>query len=127
MKEWNVIHKIKGLYGSGRGLSIRAIANAFGMSRNIVRKYLRLDEVSISRQLKNPSRSKYLDLYRDYIKSQRVKFPSLSSVKIMRKLQEKIPDLDISNRTVRRYAEKGARRELIYCLVVLLACLDRYE
>ena len=43
-----MIHKIKGLYDQGRGLSVRAISRELRISRNTVRKYLHLDEVQIS-------------------------------------------------------------------------------
>jgi predicted transcriptional regulator len=48
MKEWIVIHKVKSLYNNGQGLSQREIAKELGISRNIVRKYLNLDETSIT-------------------------------------------------------------------------------
>ena len=43
VKEWVVIHKIKALHDNGKGLSIRAISQKLGLSRNTVRKYLRMD------------------------------------------------------------------------------------
>lgn len=43
-----MIHKIKGLHDDGCGLSIRAISQELGISRNTVRKYLRADEVAIA-------------------------------------------------------------------------------
>jgi len=42
MKKWRVIHKIKALYDQGNGISKSAIARKHGISRNTVRKYLRL-------------------------------------------------------------------------------------
>ncbi|MBC7078527.1 MAG: helix-turn-helix domain-containing protein, partial [Synergistales bacterium] len=42
-----MIHKIKALYDEGNGLKIRAIARQLGISRNTVRKYLRMDEAAI--------------------------------------------------------------------------------
>ena len=47
VKEWVVIHKIKALHDNGKGLSIGAISQALGVSRNTVRKPLRLDEQAI--------------------------------------------------------------------------------
>ena len=67
MKRWNVIHKIKSLHDGGNGLSIRAISKELGISRNSVRKYLRLDEAVIAQQQDDPARSKQLDAYRDYL------------------------------------------------------------
>ncbi|WP_419605751.1 helix-turn-helix domain-containing protein, partial [Thiolapillus sp.] len=46
LKEWVMIHKIK----AGNGLTIRAIARQLGISRNTVRKYLRMDETAIAEQ-----------------------------------------------------------------------------
>ena len=103
MKRWNVIHKIKSLHDGGNGLSIRAISKELGISRNSVRKYLRLDEVTIARQQDDPARSKQLDACRDYLLSLLVNFPGLSAVKIARKLREKLGELPASNRSIRRY------------------------
>ena len=51
LKEWVAIHKIKALHNEGAGLSIRSIARELGISRNTVRKYLRMDEgASIRRE-----------------------------------------------------------------------------
>ena len=44
MKEWVVIHRIKALHDNGDGLSIRAIEKELGVSRNTIRKYLRMSE-----------------------------------------------------------------------------------
>ena len=67
MKEWVVIHKIKGLHDDGCGLSIRAISQELGISRNTVRKYLRADEVAIATAQLDRLREKRLDEHRDYI------------------------------------------------------------
>src|SRR5690554_285351 len=103
MKRWNVIHKIKSLHDGGNGLSIRAISKELGISRNSVRKYVRLDEASIAQQQDNPARSKQLDAYRDYLISLLASFPGLSAVKIARKLTEKLGELPASDRSIRRY------------------------
>ena len=62
-----MIHKIKGLYDNDRGLSVRAISRELGLSRNMVRKYLRMDEADIGARLGDPSRTKRLDWHRDYL------------------------------------------------------------
>ncbi len=103
MKEWVVIHKIKALYDNGNGSSIRAIAKKLGISRNTVRKYLRMDEASITKVQAERSRHKILDDYRDYIIHLLQTYPRLSSVKVLRKLEEKAGALDVSRRSVRRY------------------------
>jgi len=101
-----MIHKIKALYDEGRGESIRAIASQLTISRNTVRKYLRMDETTINRQQRFRERSKRLDQQRDYIRYLLRRFPKLNGVKILRKLKEKYPGLEVSDRTVRRYVQR---------------------
>ena len=98
-----MIHKIKGLYDEGRGLSIRAISRELGVSRNTVRKYLALEEVAISAARDDPSRTKRLDGHRDYLINQLKAYPQLSAVKLARRLQEKVGELPVSGRSLRRY------------------------
>ena len=100
-----MIHKIKSLYDDGNGLSKKAIARQLKISVNTVRKYLAMDEVTISRSLETRSRHKQLDDHRDYIIHLLETFPQLSAVKVQRKLQAKYPDLALSSRTVRRYVQ----------------------
>jgi transposase len=100
-----MIHHIKSLYADGQGLSIRAIAQQLKISRNTVRKYLRLDVTQISHRQEDPSRSKRLDTYRDQIVHQLQQYPRLSAVKVLRKLRAQGMDLDTSDRTMRRYIE----------------------
>ncbi len=101
-----MIHKIKSLYDGGKGLSKKAIARELNISINTVRKYLAMDEDTISVYLSATDRRKNLDEYRDYIVHLLETFPKLSAVKVQRKLQEKQPDLELSSRTIRRYVKQ---------------------
>ncbi len=98
-----MIHKIKALHNEGAGLSIRSIARELDISRNTVRKSLRMDEVAIGEQQANRTRRKQLDDYRDYIVTLLGQFPGLSAVKVLRKLKERHPELGVSDRSARRY------------------------
>ena len=91
------------LYDQGNGLTIRAIARQLGISRNTVRKYLRMDETAIAERQESRVRHRQLDDYRDYIISLLGQFPDLSAVKVLRKLKQKHPALAMSDRTARRY------------------------
>ena len=98
-----MIHKIKALYDNGKGSSVRSIVKELGISRNTVRKYLRMDEVIITKMQEERSRHKILDDYRDYIIHLLQTYPRLSSVKVLRKLEDKVGTLEVSGRSVRRY------------------------
>jgi len=101
-----MIQKIKALYDDGQGLSIRAIGQELGISRNTVRKYLRQDEATIEAAQSNREREKKVDARRDYIVCLLRTFPQLSSVKVARKLREKVGELTVSERTLRRYVQQ---------------------
>ncbi|AMD01837.1 IS21 family transposase [Halomonas chromatireducens] len=101
-----MIHKIKALHDDGQGLSIRAIGQELGISRNTVRKYLRQDVATIETAQSNREREKKLDAHRDYIVYLLRTFPKLSSVKVARKLREKVGELAVSERTLRRYVQQ---------------------
>lgn len=101
-----MIHKIKSLYNNGDGLSIRAIAEQLNISRNTVRKYLRMAETEISERQSDRSRTKQLDAYREYIVHLLENYPDLSAVKVLRKLKQKYEGLAVSDRSVRRYVEQ---------------------
>lgn len=105
MKEWVVIHKIKALYDNGEGASIHAIGEELGISRNTVRKYLRLDEQAIGQAQSDRERQKRLDAHRDTIVHLLQSYPRLSAVKVARKLTEKVGPLEVSGRTIRRYVQ----------------------
>ena len=103
MKEWVMIHKMKVLYDNGKGSSIRSIANELGVTRNTIRKYLRLDEAAITDMQESRERHKKFDDYRDYIIHLLKTYPRLSAVKVLRKLKEKVGGIELADRTVRRY------------------------
>ncbi|MBF0200660.1 MAG: IS21 family transposase [Desulfamplus sp.] len=98
-----MIHKIKMLHDNGNGLSMRQIRDELGISKNTVKKYLRMDEESICNYLKNKERDKKLDKYKEWILHLLQKFPKLTAVKIKRKMKEKFPEFEMSDRSFRRY------------------------
>ncbi|SFX58014.1 Homeodomain-like domain-containing protein, partial [Marinospirillum alkaliphilum DSM 21637] len=100
-----MIHKIKALHDNGQGLSVRAISKQLSISRNTVRKYLRLSEAAIHGQQSDPSRTKKLDDYRSYLVYLLGEFPKLSAVKVARKLQAKFGSIPASDRSLRRYIQ----------------------
>lgn len=100
-----MIHHIKSLYNDGQGLSIRAIAAQLNISRNTVRKYLRMSEAEISQQQSDRTRVKRLDDCREFIIHELQTYPKLSAVKVLRKLHQYFEGLTVSDRTVRRYIE----------------------
>jgi len=106
MKDWRMIHKIKAMYDEGQGSSIRSISRELGVSRNTVKKYLKMSGEEIAYHLNRKERIKILDQYRDHVIQLLKKYPGLSAVKIMRKLKGQGLDLTISDRSMRRYVHK---------------------
>ncbi|HJP49864.1 MAG TPA: IS21 family transposase [Pseudomonadales bacterium] len=106
MKGWVMIHKIKAMHDEGRGTSINEISRSLRISRNTVRKYLRMDEQAIQEALESPERHKALDHYRSYLRRLLTRYPGLKAPKVYRKLQAKVPDLEVSERTLRRYLNR---------------------
>lgn len=100
-----MIHHIKSLHADGQGLSIRAISAQLSISRNTVRKYLRMEETEISQQQNDRSRTKRLDDCREFIVHELQTYPKLSAVKVLRKLRRHFTELTVSDRSVRRYVE----------------------
>lgn len=98
-----MIHKIKAMYDEGRGSSLRAIAAELKISRNTVRKYLRMSAEEITAYREGPRRERRLDGHRGYIVHLLATYPRLSAVKVLRKLCEAHGELAVSARTVRRY------------------------
>lgn len=103
MKGWITIHKIKALYDDGNGYSIRSIAQELEISRNTVKKYLRMTEEEINKLQSGSTRKKELDNYREYIAYLLDKDPDVTSSQIMDKLFEKGFSPRVSQRTMRRY------------------------
>ncbi len=101
-----MIHKIKALYSGGQGMSIRSIGEQLNLSRNTVRKYLRLDETVIAQRIDDPSRSRLLDEHHDYIVKLIERYPAMSAVKIARKLREHVGEIAASQRSMRRYVSE---------------------
>lgn len=106
MKRWDMIHKIKMLHDNGNGLSMRQIRDELGISKNTVKKYLKMDEEAICKHFSNREREKKLDQYKGWIVHLLQKFPKLTSVKIRRKMTDKFPEFVMSKRTFRRYVAK---------------------
>lgn len=105
MKRWIMIHKIKALFDEGNGCSIKQISRELSISRNCVRKYLRISEEDIKKVTENRVRTKTLDTYRDYIVHLLQKYPKLTSRKIMRKLKARGLADSVSGRSFRRYVK----------------------
>jgi hypothetical protein len=64
-----------------------------------------MPEPSITVQLSETDRTKKLDEYRNYIIHLLQTYPGLSAVKVLRKLKAKVDQLDVSDRSVRRYIQ----------------------
>jgi transposase len=103
MKDWVMIHKIKSMQDNGQGSSIRAISERLKISRNTVRKYLRQKESQLAKQQQHRERTKGLDAYREYLVHVLQSYPRLSAVKVRRKLRQQAPELQVSERSLRRY------------------------
>jgi len=106
MKDWVMIHKIKAMHDEGNGASIKEICRTLNISKNTVRKYLRMDEQAIQESLESPERSKLLDRYRSFLLRLLENYPGLKTPKAFRKLKAKVPEINVSERTLRRYISR---------------------
>ena len=106
MKDWIMIHKIKAMHDEGNGASIKEICRTLNISKNTVRKYLRMDEQAIQESLESPVRHKVLDRYRSFLLRLIENYPGLKTPKALRKLKAKVPEIDVSERTLRRYISR---------------------
>lgn len=106
MKRWDMIHKIKAMFDQGNGSSIKEISRSLGVSKNTVRKYIRMDEQEIQEAQELPQRTKSLDKYRGYLISLLNRYPALKTPKVLRRLKAKVPEVAISERSLRRYLSR---------------------
>jgi len=133
-KEWIVVHKIRSLFDGGSGLSIRAISNELGVSRNTVRKYLRMNDSEIFASRRSdrvsPSRDR-LSFLQPYLMHMLSQFPNIQAAKLAKKILAKFPNLSVSERTLRRHirviketgqAEKSLRGEPLIDMVPGVQC-----
>ncbi len=101
-----MIHKIKSMYDQGNGSSIKEISRSLGISKNTVRKYIRMNEQMIQEYQESPQRHKSLDKYRSYLMHLLKRYPALKTPKVSRKLKAKVPGLEVSQRSLRRYLNR---------------------
>ena len=106
-----MIHKVKAMYDNGRGYSITRIANELSISRNTVKKYLKMNEEEINEYLKTRRREKLLDKYKNYIIELLQMYPRLTASKIKRKLAARGIGEEISDRTFRNYV-RGLKKQV---------------
>jgi hypothetical protein len=64
-----------------------------------------MPEPAITVQLSETDKTKKLDEYRNYIVHLLQTYPGLSEIKVLRKLKAKVDQLDVSDRSVRRYIQ----------------------
>ena len=93
------VHQLK-----KQGFRISQIAKRTRLSRTTVYKYLDLDFEEAIEELDVTSRKRKLDKYQDWIVNWLKEYPTLSGAQIFDWLQEKFPEIDIGESTVRRYA-----------------------
>ena len=82
---------------------ISQIAKRQKISRTTVYKYLEMSFEEAIEEFEPCARKKKLDPFRDWIVNWLREFPSLSGTQIIDWLQERFPDIDVGESTVRRY------------------------
>ena len=87
-------------------MRIAQIAKRLKISRTTVYKYLKMTFEEAVEEFGPGDRKKKLDPYRDWIINWLKEFPSLSGAQIFDWLQEKFPDIDVGESTVRRYVNE---------------------
>ncbi len=108
-----MIYKIKNLYDDGNGLSLKKIAKKLSISKNTVRKYVKMSPEEIAEYKSAIERAKLLDPYKEFIISILQRYEKMSATKIKRKCEERGVETDISERTYRRFVEKLKKTVLI--------------
>lgn len=89
-----------------RRFRIAQIARKLKISRNTVYKYLRMTFEEAVNEFGPIKRRKKLDPYRDWIVNWLKENPDMSGAQILDWLQEKYPDLQVGESTVRRYVKE---------------------
>jgi transposase len=89
-----------------RKLRISQIAKQLKVSRNTVYKYLDLTFEEAVEEFGPIERKKKLDPYRDWIVNWLQEYPSISGAQILDWLQERFPDIQVGESTVRRYVNE---------------------
>lgn len=92
------VHQLK-----KQGFRISQIAKRTRLSRTTVYKYLELDFEEAIEEFDTTSRKRKLDKYQDWIVNWLKEYPTLSGAQVFDWLQEKFPEIDIGESTVRRY------------------------
>ena len=89
-----------------QGLRITQISKRTKLSRTTIYKYLALDFEEAIEEFDLTSRKKKLDEYQDWIVNWLREYPTLSGAQIYDWLQEKFPDINVGESTVRRYVNE---------------------
>lgn len=87
-------------------LRVAQIAKRLKISRTTVYKYLEMTFEEAVEEFEPGDRKKKLDPYRDWIVNWLKEFPSLSGAQVYDWLQEKFPDINVGESTVRRYVNE---------------------
>ncbi len=104
MKGWPMIHKTKNY--KNNEISISETAKELGMAWRTVNKYWEMSEEEICNYLKNRERKKELDDYKDYVLYLLQKYSKMKVPKIRRKLKDKGIEIEVTNRSLRRYVKR---------------------